>query len=322
MLLRITKNEDAEEILNKARILSEDRLRLMREIAKNFLDGQPNLIAGVNGSVARREMTSGSDVDLFFLTTDGDLGKAESAQIRYRTALEEAGIKMPSAGGVFEKPISTNDILSNIGGNKDTNDLLTRRMLFLLEGEWVHNQSEFTNLQNQLIEHYVTDNLEDRKICQYLLNDIIRYWRTICVDFEEKTTAGDKPRAIRLIKLRFSRMLLYFGGVAAISQTADRPAIEKRKTLIELLSKPPIERITESFHGEEVRNAINAYATFLGAIDSGDIRNKLDKQGSSGLDTDEYKELVEVARQFRDHLRKLLIHPETGEHRITSAILL
>lgn len=75
MLLRITKNEDAEEILNKARILSEDRLRLMREIAKNFLDGQPNLIAGVNGSVARREMTSGSDVDLFFFNDGWRSGK-------------------------------------------------------------------------------------------------------------------------------------------------------------------------------------------------------------------------------------------------------
>ncbi len=111
-------------------------------------------------------------------------------------------------------------------------------MLYLLQGEWLYNEAGFERVRADLIEHYVTEELEERKLCRYLLNDIIRYWRTICVDFEEKTAAGNKPRAIRLIKLRFARMMLYFGGVAAISKTGDIPAPQKRIVLLGCLPRP------------------------------------------------------------------------------------
>jgi len=49
------------------------------------------------------------------------------------------------------------------------------------------------------------------------------------------------------------------------------------------------------------------YATFLNAINQLDIREKLDIQGSEGLETQEYIDLIDLAREFRDELKKLLV---------------
>lgn len=319
---KITDAEKIREVLRRAWEESEQQLKLMRDQAESMLSYNNDIIIGLNGSVARREVTSGSDVDLFFLSVDGDISKARKAQEEYRSALKKCGIKMPSHGGVFEEPLAVGDILSNIGGDKDTNEFLTRRMLYLLEGEWIHNPLGFESVRKKLIEHYVTVDLEDRKLARYLLNDVIRYWRTICVDFEEKTAGGSKPRAIRLIKLRFSRMMLYFGGVAAISKTENLSASDKRATLLRMLSIPPIERLKDVYGEPQLHGALGAYATFLNSIDHEEIRESLDQEGFEGLNAPEYSELVEVAREFRDGLQELLVDPSCFRHNIASALLL
>ena len=293
----------------------------MRSQAEELLGDNKSVIIGVNGSIARREMTSGSDVDLFVFSTKEHLEKAREIQNKFRTCLQDKGIKMPAAGGVFENPISTSELTSKIGGEDDTNTYITRRMLYLLEGEWIANQTEFEALRKRLIERYVPDDLDNHKFCRFLLNDIIRYWRTICVDFEHKTADATKPRAIRLIKLRFSRMMLYFGGVAAVRETADLSASQKRETLVELLSKPPIERIRSVFGEQETQKAMNAYAFFLQALDDTSTRSALNLPGSGGLKTQQYKDLCDKAREFRDELQGLLLPSGAPVNDIASALM-
>lgn len=317
----MTETQDLNEVLNRACKTSEQQLNIMREQAKELLGGKTSVIIGVNGSIARREMTSGSDVDLFVLSTIEDLKDAEEIQRQFRERLKEKSIKMPASGGVFEKPLPTSELTSKIGGEDDTNTFITRRMLYLLEGEWIANQTEFETLRRQLIMRYVPEDLDDHKFCRFLLNDIIRYWRTICVDFEHKTADATKPRAIRLIKLRFSRMMLYFGGVAAIRETAELGALEKREKLIELLSKPPIERIRFVFGEPETQKAMNAYAVFLQALDDKSTRDALSVPGSDGLETQQYKDLCDKAREFRDELQGLLLPSGAPVNDIATALM-
>mgnify|MGYP001129672385 CR=1 FL=1 len=124
-------------ILAICRDESDRQLSVMRQIAKEMFGDHTNYLIGVNGSVARRECTSGSDVDLFFLINGKvTIADAKVAQTSYRERLEAEGLKMPSHGGVFENPLKIASLLKTIGGDKDTNEFITRRMLFLLEGEW------------------------------------------------------------------------------------------------------------------------------------------------------------------------------------------
>ena len=303
---RLTERTDVAEVLGSAHDRSEATLNTLRSIASELLGGDQDLIVGVNGSVARREETAGSDVDLFFLTLNGDIAAATTAQAEYRKRLVAQGIKMPAHGGVFEDPLPTTQLTTTIGGEDDTNKNITRRMLYLLEGEWVANKDEFGRLRTDLVARYVPEDLDEQKIVRFFLNDVIRYWRTICVDFEHKTAEATKPRAIRLVKLRLSRMLLYVAGIAAARQTVGHDATAKRERLAELLALPPLARLGE-IHGLDKLAPVQAlYATFLSALDSEEIRSKLELPGAEGLSTQEFRELTDVARDFKAELLGLL----------------
>jgi predicted nucleotidyltransferase len=303
---KLNSGADAAAVLDGARNRSEQILETLRSVAANLLGENSDLIIGVNGSVARREVTSGSDVDLFVLTLSGDLAAANAVQKEYRERLVARNIKMPAHGGVFESPLWTTQLTATIGGEDDTNTFITRRMLYLLEGEWVANEDGFNRLRSDLVARYVSEDLDDQKIVRFFLNDVIRYWRTICVDFENKTADATKPRAIRLVKLRLSRMLLYVAGIAAARQTVDCDAATKRERLAELLALPPLERL-RCIHGLEKMVPVQAlYATFLLALDRAEIRSQLELPGAEGLSTPEFKGLTEVARDFKVELLGLL----------------
>lgn len=301
---------------------SELQLERMRKIANEIFGAAANIIIGVNGSVARRETTSGSDVDLFFLgTSNADFKQLESQQESYRTRLREAGIKMPASGGVFDKPLLAEALCETIGGSEDTNTFITRRMLFLLEGEWIYNQTAFEKLRSDLICRYVNDDLAEDKIALFLLNDIIRYWRTICVDFEHKTQDVSKPRAIRNIKLRFSRMLLYFAGIAAVSKTGGMSGVDKRAELEKLFSLPALQRIKFVF-GDNADTLTSLYFDFLESIDNPDIRGVLERSGEEGIGTVEYESLVAKARDFKSALLTILLKDLKPDHEVVRALLL
>ncbi|GGC48937.1 hypothetical protein [Chelatococcus reniformis] len=309
-----------QDVIKGVRERSESQLESLRKVAASELGDRSDLIVGVNGSLARRELTSGSDIDLFFLTTNGDIESAAAAQRSYRSALEAVGVKMPAEGGVFENPLPIADLVKVIGGSKDTNELITRRMLFLLEGEWIVNEVEFRCIRERLIDRYVEEDLDEHKICLFLLNDIIRYWRTICVDYENKVQGG-KPKAIRLIKLRFSRMMLYFGGVVAVEGTGELTTAHKRATLVSRLSLSPIQRIQNRF-GRRADAALTIYAEFLEKIDSVSTRRALDQPGDVGLNSDEFKFLSNKARLFKDELAKLILDDFGSSNPVVRAILL
>lgn len=316
------KNGDKSQILAVCESESERQLDLMRTIAKEKFEDNPNYLIGVNGSVARRECTSGSDIDLFFLF-NGDIATddARDAQDLYRARLKDEGLVMPARGGVFETPLNIEELLETIGGDDDTNVFITRRMLFLLEGEWTFNQSLFKQTRTQLVKRYVTDDLDENKLCLFLLNDVIRYWRTICVDFEHKTAAADKPRAIRLVKLRFSRMLLYLGGVAAVSQTKDLEVYAKRQKLEELFALSTITRMRAVF-GVAMEKPLLRYARFLHDLNEEPIRTQLKLPGDEGLGTKVYKDLSAEARNFKEELLVMLIEEFGPDHDVIKALLL
>ncbi|WP_272009288.1 hypothetical protein [Roseovarius sp. ZX-A-9] len=320
-IAKLNKGADVARVLDGTRNKSEEILEILRSVAADLLRGDSDLIIGVNGSIARREATSGSDVDLFFLTVGGDIDAAKAAQTEYRKRLVAMGIKMPAAGGVFESPLQTTQLTATIGGEDDTNTYITRRMLYLLEGEWVANKDGFDCLRSDLIARYVSEDLDDQKIVRFFLNDVIRYWRTICVDFENKTADSTKPRAIRLVKLRLSRMLLYFAGIAAARQTVGCDAATKRERLAELLALPPLERLRQIYGLNKMMPVQALYASFLSALDNRKIRSQLELPGAAGMDTLEFEELSEVAREFKTELLTLL-DMDVGVPPLIEALLL
>lgn len=294
---------------------SQEGLATLRALAREMFGSDESIIIGVNGSYARREATGGSDIDLFFLHDRGGGGgesQAQKMQSAFRAKAEASGYRLPPEDGVFSAPLSVSSLCGIIGGQADDNVQITRRILLLLEGDWLFNESGLRAVRQKLLSHYVPRDLRRDQICLYFLNDIIRYWRTICVDFEFKSQAGNprggKPREIRLIKLRFSRMLLFFAGVMAVGVTHNLD--DKLGALTESLALPPLARLREIGGAESIK-ALEFYAEFLSALDNSSIRASL-STASPAQESRELQELRTKARLFREELFALLqsrFHP-------------
>lgn len=312
----------ARAIFERCGSSSEEGLDKMRTASHEMFGSDERFIIGVNGSYARREVTGGSDVDLFFLSVDDDATGIKDEQIRFRDRLRgELKLKLPAADGVFENPLPIKAISSLIGGRDDTNDNITRRMLLILEGEWLFNSDLFKKIREELLGRYLRDCSDSDKICMFLLSDIIRYWRTICVDYEHKVSADRKPKAIRLIKLRFSRMMLYVAGLFAVGDTYGKPPKEKHEALVRHFMTPPVCRFADIV-GEKGDSIIEIYAEFLGALDDPATREVLEQEGDDSLHSKEYQELLIRAREFKEQIYRIMIAQFKDPNPTVRAILL
>lgn len=77
---------------------------------------------------------------------------------------------------------------------------------------------------------------------------LIRYHKTIAVDFEFKTSEDDKSWGIRNIKLLFSRNLLYFSGILVAAESIDKSQARfaSIRSISRLDGRPAVPRDRES----------------------------------------------------------------------------
>lgn len=286
------------------------------------------------GSFGRLEASTESDMDLFIFcdkssTKEFVLGKKQEIEEcinRYiNKKAGDTGTFGAEAADVFE------NILANIGGNQDTNQSLTRRMLFLLEGKAVYNESLFDSYKKTLINKYLNSSSEG-KIDKYLLNDIIRYYRTITTDFQHKVDADGKSWGTRNIKLRFSRKLLYFAGIISIAIASDQNlgTEERVSYLSSLLEVPPLERIfnittvsSDSDLCSIINQIFNEYEYFLSCLSDRGKRDILEdiKDKNERVDKPLYVDLSERSTKFTNSLYKLLNTTFLPEHQIHTALI-
>ncbi len=139
------------------------------------------------GSFGRHELTGGSDDDFMVLfDPQPALGGSELTLSAVAALL---GGRPPGQEEIFGKPVSLADLVERIGSDGDSNRNLTRRMLLVLESVCAYGEELHDRARERLIDGYLAAGANDFRPPRFLLNDLVRYWRTIAVDFEGKLRA-------------------------------------------------------------------------------------------------------------------------------------
>jgi hypothetical protein len=328
-----------------ARSLSDQTLNELHRALLNLDSADTSIV--VLGSLGRKEFTSGSDID-WNLLVDGIADPNHHALFldaqRVITARAPKGV---GREGTFEAFVSSHDLIHKIGGEDDTNRNLTRRLLLLLESAPVGGRVPYQRVTKNILKRYLLDDrsfwrgttVHRHHIPHFLLNDLARFWRTMAVDFAYKLRArSGKGWAIRNIKLRMSRKMLYVAGLLGcfrchldLSEN-ERYAVfgteDLRLSLVnwvtkDIFSNTPLDIVAnfllrhDHLH-ETALQLFTSYDQFLGMLSDADIRHHLEElsEGSADAD-DQYRKARELSHDFRNALLMLFFDEASGLAELT-----
>ena len=305
--------------IEDARKYSTDKLQLLREAVAGVVPSSEMIF--INGSFARKEASEGSDVDFYIVTKNDDMSPKWADEAK--SAIEKIVPVAPAEDGAFYHVEQLETLIKNIGGAQDNNHNITRRMLLLLEGEWLFNEAGLKDIRRKILERYIADSITDHQLALFLLNDIVRYYRTMAVDYEFKTVETEevKPWAIRNIKLIFSRKLLYASGLFSVATTAERTRHQKISELEKLFNLTVIDRM-QTICGPRSRPMLESYNHFLSKLGEPSVRAHL-----KSLDKDQrqhdviFRELKNEGHHFTRELLKLFESTFDSTHPIRRAII-
>lgn len=237
------------------------------------------------GSWGRYELTGGSDDDYMVLVRgfapaeEWASEQVVAAKVAERFERDPGGFSAPGRQGVFAEVVYSADLM-RVGLDDDTNTNLTRRMLLVLESTAACNPDVLAGVRRDVIYDYLSDAMKDRRPPRFLLNDLVRYWRTIGVDF----VAKDRERqgrgwGLRNAKLRTSRKLLFASGLLPVLRCHEHAAPAIAPFLADQFALPPTDRVADAFLRYDAAAAgaetLAAYDAFLALVDDEDIRAEL-----------------------------------------------
>ncbi|HEV7730935.1 MAG TPA: nucleotidyltransferase domain-containing protein [Candidatus Binatia bacterium] len=289
----------------------------------------PGTSVVVTGSVGRGELTSGSDFD-WMLLVDGESNPDHFVLAQaVKKVVDGYYPKGPGPTAVFGGLVSSHDLVHHIAGTRDTNENLTRRILLLLESKALTGSPLRERvIRNILVRYVVRDRPVPSRsgnrnfIPHFLLNDVVRYWRTMASDFASKMwERNNQGWAIRNTKLRFSRKLLFVAGLltcfSAEMETPNHLSSEDDESRFLVLlsdficdqtSVSPLNKLASKVLpypacGEKL---FDAYDAFVAALNDESLRSRFETVTFEAAPADDtYNRLREHSHSFRNGIEEL-----------------
>lgn len=244
-----------EKLQNSTEKLQQLSARLNRTQELSVFE---NLTIFATGSYARGEASKFSDIDLFFVngSNTDEIKDKNTNTIRLFAEVIKIAQDMQfskfSNDGAYLKIISAPSILKHLGNAEDdyTNHFTTR-LLMILESKPVFGKIAYESIMRDVLARYFGDYPDHPEDFQptFLINDIIRFWKTLCLNYENKRNQPAESEDARVaqkiknLKLKFSRMLTCFGSVCYISA---KPGTIGPDQLIAMTGLSPFERLNSA----------------------------------------------------------------------------
>lgn len=273
--------------INERRIFTQNK---ELKLKCNFINAE-EIIANkacvyATGSFGRLEANIHSDLDLFIVgkTKNNDNNKSELShldEILLKAELIKAiriqNIPDFDGDGKYLHHYTVNNFTDNIGRNDDDySNTMTARLLLFLESKPLIGKDIYHQIINDVVSAYWRDYAfnQENFIPAYLTNDILRLWRTFCVNYESKkkfNAASHKyENKIKNYKLKHSRMITCFSSIIYLIGIYSLHQKVTPVDAFEMTQISPIERIQwltkqdefKSLH-ESAHQLISLYEKFL-----------------------------------------------------------
>lgn len=233
----------------RLQVASEQSSKLIEELrrsvgmAADYAGLDKHACVYVCGSLGRREMLKPTDLDLFFIWDDskGPAGPSNLQKYKffgkmYELVYESANgdehaagdvrrFKDPSGDGAYWDFIPRSQLMDIGSRQEDYTNAFTARMLLMLEGVPLYNEIMFDDMLNEIVGEYFkeSDDHPDDFHPTYLINDIMRYWYTLALNYEnlfnpdDPGMADDRNKSNRMrLKLKFPRRWTCFSMIACL----------------------------------------------------------------------------------------------------------
>lgn len=309
------------DYLNQRRESATRRLQALKAQLGEQPEARGVACVYVTGSFGRGEAGTHSDIDLFIA------GSADEDGTRRFSALNETCLKADliratrregfvefSGDGEYLKHYTIKDLVGSLGKSEDdAKNTFTARLLLLLEsqpliGEDVHKQAIEAAIESYWRDY---DGHQADFTPAFLVNDILRLWRTFCVNYEARTRAeppiNKAKRKLKNYKLKHSRLLTCYSGIAhLLALHRDKRTVSPDDALAMTLFTPTqrIENLSTGFGVDAtlVGEVLDRYEAFLEATDKPEANLVEAFQD----DPEFSRKHLEQAGQFGDVVARLL----------------
>lgn len=232
------------------------------------------------GSLGRLEVGDNSDFDVFMIADNSEdrrpsITRLEEFEVFAALIQINEKLQYPrfSGDGRFLKTYELKDMIKSTGSPRDDSEnLFTARVLLLLESQPITNSELYKRAGREIIDNYFRDGKgrgDFRPL--FIMNDVLRYWRTLCLNYEEHRNEVGRPWLKKNLNLKFSRKLTIFSTIAALLAGVASDA----NSFINVCELTPIERLAFALDAIEdpaleapFQLALDDYELFLHAKES------------------------------------------------------
>jgi predicted nucleotidyltransferase len=329
--------ENLHKADSAAAAAQESLLKILERGVVKFASEDSNLV--VFGSLARREwIDSESDLDWTYFVDGQAISRHLKIAQEIKSVLAKAGFGAPGQTGTFGNLAFSHQLVHLIGGQDDTNKNMTQRILFLLESVPIGPRSAYDRVARAVIDRYLeeeghllVDGVNRFKVPRFLLNDIVRFWRTMAVDFASKQRdRGGDGWGLRNAKLRLSRKLIFASGLLiCFSCYLDEELRNKICTdshdinlkhlanhIWNYVNLTPLDILASlvgqvGIPAEVSKDLFSAYDEFIAVMSDKETRANLKMTTAQQSRTDRvFKQIREISRRFETGLNELFFKNE------------
>jgi predicted nucleotidyltransferase len=266
---------------------------LRRDLADAEAMAGANACVYLTGSAARGEASVHSDLDLFIVGKEAEvIVDGEAKRVRALSRLDEICIKADlieatrkhgfpqfSGDGEYLVHHTAGDLVRTLGKPEDdASNTFTARLLLLLESRPLLGEPVYDEVIKEVVAAYWRDYQDHSSdfMPAFLANDILRLWRTFCVNYEARTATepAEKKakRKLKNYKLKHSRLLTCYSALTYLLVVFQKKRTVRPEDVLHMVQLSPTERIEwtgaqESSVQPHVCAVLDRYRQFLAATD-------------------------------------------------------